>query len=403
MPVEVYIVALIGFLTVVGFGILAPSLPSLADEFNVGATAMSIAISGFAAARLVSNLVFARYLKKFRLRTVLWAGLLLQAVFSIIASLATDFTVFITLRSLSGIGSASFTIASTALILVLVPPEIRGRAMAIFAGATGFGTVSGPVVGGALAVFGARVPFFVYGCALAVAALTTFIALRRVRDARTLDTDSGMVGRGPIAVVRHLAGDKLIVAALACQLVSGWIFYGFRTANLPLHLDVLGYSTAAIGGLLAVGAFSQIAGSSFAGPLSDRIGRRTPALIGLGIGFAGVGGLLFAAEPWIAIVTFVLIGIGGGTIASVNPTILGDSPRGQSSLALGMFWVVSDLAAVAGPLVSGLLTDTLDFTYAVYAALVLMVIAAMALLRIGGGRVRSTLPGAGPSPEPSAS
>jgi len=168
MPVEVYIVALIGFLTVVGFGILAPSLPSLADEFNVGATAMSIAISGFAAARLVSNLVFARYLKKFRLRTVLWAGLLLQAVFSIIASLATDFTVFITLRSLSGIGSASFTIASTALILgARTAGRVRGRAMAIFAGATGFGTVSGPVVGGALAVFGARVPFFVYGCALA--------------------------------------------------------------------------------------------------------------------------------------------------------------------------------------------------------------------------------------------
>lgn len=397
LPGEVWIISLIGFLVVAGFGVLSPSLPALAKEFNVGVTAMSVTVSGFAAMRLLANLAFARFLRSFRLYSVLWAGLLWQAVLSVIASFAPDFTSFIVLRSLSGLGSAAYTIASTALILILVPPAIRGRGMAIFAGATGLGTVGGPVIGGLFVDFGARVPIFVYGLALGIAGVVTVLALRRARDARTADAGKkpGDSGGSRLAAFTGLFSDKLILAAMMCQLVNGWIFYGFRTANIPLQMDVLGYSGAAIGALLAVASVTQILGSSIAGPVSDSIGRRSPQLVGLAFGVVSVAGLLFAGELWVAIALFALIGLAGGIVHTVNPTIMGDSPRGTSSFSLSVFWVVSDLAAVLGPIVSGALTEAWGFSAAVYAAIALTVPAFIAVSLIGPGKPQAGTSSAG--------
>lgn len=397
VPVEVYFVALVGFLVSSGFGILAPSLPALGHEFHVGATAMSVTVSGFAAARLIANLGFARYLKRFPLRSVLGFGLLVQALLSVVAAFAPDYTTFIVLRSISGVGSAAFTIASTAFILVLVPPEARGKGMAIYAGAMGVGAVSGPVLGGMLVGFGARVPIGVYGFALLLAAITTFVALRRAKALRTHEERSerspGLRGVGEM--LREFARDRLIVAALMCQVVSGWIFYGVRNANIPLQLDVLGYSTAMVGILLAIASITQIAGSSFAGPLSDRSGRRFPMMIGLAIGVVAVGGLVFAEATWVAVGTHVLIGIAGGMLMAVAPTILGDSPRGTNSIAIASFWIVSDVAAIIGPIATGAITESLDFDLAVIVAVALLLIAAVAVWRIGPPRLRT-------SPQPEA-
>lgn len=388
IPAEVYVVSLVSFLVASGFGILAPSLPALGHEFDVGATAMSVTVSGFAAARLLANLGLARYLKNFPLRTVLGIGLLIQSAFSIAAAVAPDYASFITLRTLSGLGSAAFTLASTALILILLPDRIRGRGMAIYAGASGVGTVSGPVLGGILVGFGARVPIAVYGGLLLLAAITTFLALRRVRSVHTRESEGPAVGglRGLGGALRSLLSDRLIVAALMASVVDGWVFYGVRNANIPMQLDVVGYSAAMIGFLLALASVTQLLGSSVSGPLSDRAGRRGPLLVGLVLGIVSFGSLAFVGETWVAVASHVLIGIAGGILLTLAPTILGDSPRGTSAMAMALFWVVSDLAAVIGPVATGILTETIDFDYGLLAAIVLMLLAMGAAWRIGPSR-----------------
>ncbi len=78
LPAPVYVIASVGFLSALGIGVIAPILPTLGHFFGVGTTAMSMAISGLAAARLAANLVFARYLDRWSLTWVLGLGLLLQ-------------------------------------------------------------------------------------------------------------------------------------------------------------------------------------------------------------------------------------------------------------------------------------------------------------------------------------
>lgn len=402
MPREVITVSLIGFIVTLGFGVIGPSLPALGEEFGAGTTLMSVAISGFAVARLATNLAFTAFLDRWRLRTVLWTGLLLQSVCSVGAGLAPDYVGFIVLRSVSGVGSAAFTIASSALLLALAPDTARGRAMSVFAAATALGTVSGPAVGGLFAVIDPRLPLLVYGGALAAASLATLVLLRRAKDVTAtraeIAPESAAKARWPI--VHALVSDRLFAAAVACQVVGGWVFYGMRTTTMPLDLAGLGYTVGTIGLLLSAGSVAQIIGSSGAGPLSDRRGRVLPIATGLVMTVGSLGAFVFAASPVAAILAFVLLGLAGGAVVSVSTAMLGDSRFGRTASGIGVYWVAMDAAAIVGPLVSGLVAEAAGFSSAYLVAGVLTAAAIVIVLRAGGGR--GTRAHRDPSPDPSS-
>lgn len=107
LPRAVWTLSSVTFLTTMGFGVVGPALPSLADLFQISVTAASIAISGFAAFRLMANIGFGGLLKHWRLRTVLFYGLLLQAGCSLLTGVAPDGIPFLVFRSISGLGSAA--------------------------------------------------------------------------------------------------------------------------------------------------------------------------------------------------------------------------------------------------------------------------------------------------------
>ncbi|HEX2300824.1 MAG TPA: MFS transporter, partial [Pseudonocardiaceae bacterium] len=52
LPREVWVLVAVSFVIAVGFGIVAPALPSFARSFNVSVTAASLVVSAFALMRL---------------------------------------------------------------------------------------------------------------------------------------------------------------------------------------------------------------------------------------------------------------------------------------------------------------------------------------------------------------
>jgi MFS family permease len=356
----------------------------LAHLYGVGAAAASLAISGFAAMRLVANLAFSRVLKYWKLRLVLSIGLVVQAICAFASGLAPDFVTFIIFRSVGGLGSAAFTISSTALLVATVPKEIRGRAMSVFFGGTSLGTVSGPAVGGALAVISPRLPLLSYGASVLIASVLAFVLLKNYRDVRATRADipeGGVIGSRR-SVVSGFLSDRVFIAVLSCQLIAGWVFYGMRSGTMPLFLSGLGYSTAVIGILVTVAALVQVGAAQLAGPLSDSRGRYQPIIFGLGMAACSIVVIgLFAQHLPGAIVGFVMYGLASGSVASVSAALLGDSGRGTNPTALSLYWIVSDTSAVVGAFVSGVLAQFLGFQVSFALAVVLIATAMFAVIR----------------------
>src|SRR2546429_6180769 len=75
-------------------------------------------------------------------------------------------------------GSAMFSVSAKAQLLSSVPAGQRGRASGLFSGGFLLGGISGPAVGGLVAAWSLRAPFFIYGALLVVPAVIAAVVLR---------------------------------------------------------------------------------------------------------------------------------------------------------------------------------------------------------------------------------
>lgn len=88
---------------------------------------------------------------RFGRRRMFVGGLAVFTVASVACALSTDIGMLIVARALQGVGAALVLPLSLTLISAIFPPEQRGRAMGLYLGLTGFATLSGPFIGGAIA------------------------------------------------------------------------------------------------------------------------------------------------------------------------------------------------------------------------------------------------------------
>jgi MFS family permease len=362
LPREVAVLSVVAFCVALGFGILAPAIPVFAKSFEVTATQASAVISVFALMRLIGAVPAGWLVDRVGERSVLATGLSIVAVSSAVAGLSTSFDQLLVLRGVGGLGSAMFTVSAMALLLRSVGPEQRGRAAGAFQGGFLLGGVAGPAVGGLVTGISIRLPFFVYAATLGVAVIVVVTMLAHTHLREKDDTAPALgdpaEARGWPAL-RHALRQRAYVTALVVNLGSGFTNFGLRSAIVPLFVVYsLGLSPAWTGyGLLAsavVQAFLLLP----AGRMADTRGRK-PALI-LGTGATAIGFAILAVTG--AIPPFLLgmavLGAGAAFLGSAPAAVVGDITGGRrSGPIVAAFQMMSDVGAVAGPIIAGLIVD----------------------------------------------
>lgn len=124
----------------------------------------------------------------------------------------------------------------------------------------------------------------------------------------------------------HLKTD---IARLQASKVLRSLGQGALLVTFALYLSELGWSAAAIGGLLSLGALYQATFSLPVGLLSDRIGRK-PFVIGYEVGIVLAAALALLSEHPVAItIASVLGAFGRGQVGMVGPA----APAEQAWLA----------------------------------------------------------------------
>src|SRR5215469_9436225 len=178
LPREVAILSSVSFTVALGYGIVAPSIPAFARQFGVSTAAAASVISAFALMRVVGALPAGRLVDRFGERRTMAAGIVIVAVSSVLAGFSGSFVQLIVLRGIGGIGSAMFGVSAQTLLLGSVSSAQRGRASGLYTGGFLLGSISGPALGGLVAAWSLRAPFFIYGAMLTVPAAIALTVLR---------------------------------------------------------------------------------------------------------------------------------------------------------------------------------------------------------------------------------
>ena len=361
LPADIWVLVAAAFAVAIGYGLVAPVLPQFATSFDVSVTAASVVVSAFAFFRLVFAPAGGVLVDRLGERWVYMSGLLIVVVSTLATGLAQTYWQLLVFRGLGGLGSTMFTISAMALITRLSPPGARGRVAGLYATAFLIGNIGGPVLGGLLAQFGMRVPFFVYAATLLVA---TGVVAVFLRGGRRPSPDDGTPEKEPLLLPEALR-DSGYRAALVSSFVNGWTSFGVRVAIIPLFAAANFDAGAGVAGTalasFAVGTASVI---SLAGWLTDRYGRRP-----LVIGGLLVSGLTTIALGWcdtvpLLVAASVVAGMGAGVLnpaqqAAVADVIGADRAGGK---VLATFQMASDSGAILGPVVVGVVVDRMGYT-----------------------------------------
>ena len=361
---------LVAFCVAVGFGVLVPVLPVFARSFGVGNTEVGAVISAFALMRLISSPFCGWLIKIFSERIIMATGIFIVAISSGLAGISRSYLQLLALRGVGGIGSAMFTVSAFTLLLTSVEAGVRGRAAGFFQAGFLIGGITGPAVGGVLAAISLTAPFFFYAGTLVVAGTVGLVLLRR-RSAEPAENAESVVS------FRAVVGDARYQAACATNLAQGWTSFGVRSSLVPVLVVELLHRPASWTGIaFACAAVVQTIAVGPAGRFTDTVGRRPAMILGGTVAAVSIMAVPFAPNIWLLIVVLCLYGVASAFLGTAPAAAVGDVAGSRSGTAVAIFSMCSDIGAIIGPLVAGLLADTLSYAAAFGAGAVLMLVAA---------------------------
>ncbi len=346
LPPEVAILTSISFTVALGFGIVAPGIPAFARHFGVSTAAAATVISAFALMRVVGALPAGRLVDRFGEHWVMATGIAIVALSSILAGFSASLEQLIVLRGVGGLGSAMFSVSARTLLLVSVPGEHRGRASGLFSGGFLVGGISGPAIGGLVAAWSLRAPFFIYGGMLIIPAL---IAAAKLRDAPGRPAAADRRAARPLAELARALRSRAYLAASSANLADGFAVIGVRSAIVPLFVrDVLHRSAVWTGIGFGVVAVLNAAALLPGGRAADTWGRR-PVIIG-GCLASAAGLIMLAALPGLSgyLAALAVFGLGSGLLDVAPSAMIGDILGGGGGTVVASFQMAGDAGAVAG-------------------------------------------------------
>jgi MFS family permease len=361
------VLGLVAFCVAVGFGVLVPVLPVFARSFGVGNAEVGAVISAFALMRLISSPLCGWLIKIFSERIIMATGIFIVAISSGLAGVSRSYLQLLTLRGVGGIGSAMFTVSAFTLLLTSVEAGVRGRAAGFFQAGFLIGGITGPAIGGVLSAISLTAPFFFYAGTLVVAG-TVGLVLLRSRNAKPEDETAALVP------FRTVIRDIRYQAACFSNFAQGWTSFGVRSSLVPVLVVELLHRPASWTGIaFAIAAVAQTITVGPAGRFTDTVGRRPAMILGGTVAAVSIMAVPFAPNIWVLIVVLSLYGVASAFLGTAPAAAVGDAAGSRGGTAVAVFSMCSDIGAIIGPLVAGLLADTLSYpaAFGVGAALML--------------------------------
>ncbi|WP_344618340.1 MFS transporter [Dactylosporangium salmoneum] len=371
LPREVYVLSVVGGCVMLGLGLVLPVLPVYAATFGAGPTRIGALVALFALMRLATSPFCGRLGVRFGERRVLVAGLLLCAVSSALTAFAGSYGQLLVFRSLGGAGSVLFSVSALATLLAIAPADQRGRASAVFEAGFLLGGICGPALGGLLALIALSVPFMVYAVLLLAAAVLTMAVLRTGRTA------GAEPGRDVVRLPVLLRDRRYSVACLAA-LAQGWVLFGLRSALVPTVVVAWRHDVTWVGWAFTVSAVVQALLIMPAGRVVDRAGRRPAMIAGTGVAAAAITALVFVDSYAWLVVLLSVYAAGSALLNAAPAALIGDVVAGRAGSGVAVFSMCTDVGAVVGPVVVGLIAERVSVPAAFGSGAALLVVAFVA-------------------------
>ncbi len=338
---------------ITGWGIIIPVIPKLIEELINGSVSEAAIYGGwisvaYAFTQFVFSPIVGNLSDQFGRRPIILISLFGFSIDYIFLALAPTITWLFIGRIIAGITGASVSTAS-AYIADISTDENRAKNFGMVGAAFGIGFIIGPVMGGLLGQYGARIPFY----AAAILCVVNFIYGYFILP-ESLDKDKrrkfDWKRANPVGSFKFLKRNPQIsslVVTLVLLYIAGhavqtnWTYFtmykfSWTEKTVGISLGVIGLLVGAVqGGLVRW--------------LNPRIGNERSIYYGLIFYALGMVLFAFATESWMMFLFLIPYCLGGIAGPALQAVITGSVAKNEQGELQGVLTSLVSATAIVGP------------------------------------------------------
>ncbi|MNW37637.1 Tetracycline resistance protein, class B [compost metagenome] len=376
------------FLIFTGIGLVIPIMPTYMTELNISGSIVGLMVAAFSLTQLLFSPVAGRLSDKLGRKKIIVVGMLIFALSEWLFGFASSAVLLFAARMLGGIGAALIMPAVMAYTADVTSMEDRATGMGYINAAITTGFIIGPGIGGYIAEFGIRVPF--YGAAVAglVAAIATMIVLPESKS--TAERATGNSGGKLTAVPekRENIVQQIMKSVREPYFLSLIIVFvsSFGLANYETVFGLFvdhrfGFTAKDIAFIITFGSISgAVVQVTIFGWILKTFGEEKVVSFCLIVASLSVVLTLVVHKYWlIVLVTFIVF----LSIDILRPTISTQISRmadNQQGYIAGLNSAFTSLGNIAGPVIAGFLFD-INVNYPFLSASIVLLVCFVLSLR----------------------
>jgi MFS family permease len=334
------------------FAVVPPLVPQLVRSVGLTTTEVGVLVAAYPAGVLLAAIPSMALVDRRGVRAATLAGIGVLIAATLGFAWGTNAIVLDAARFVQGVGGAVAWAGALAWLTSTTSSARRGSVIGGAIGAALIGMVIGPAIGAAASQLG-RGPVF-----SAMAVVLLLLAL-----AAPTSAPASSPRRGSVRALLRLIRSRRAAIGNALLLVIG-IVGGTMWSLMPLLVAHRSGGPEVIAAILATGYLLASLLNVFVGRLSDRIGRLTPTLVGLGI-----AALLLPTLPLVnSLILLALVSVIAQASVSAlwTPTaamVSDGAEGGASGQAVGVATMNAAWAAggAIGPIIAARLADASGF------------------------------------------
>lgn len=347
---------------ITGWGLIIPVLPQLIKDLTGGDVSSAAQWAGwlgfaYAITQFIFSPIVGSLSDQVGRRPVLLFSLFGFGIDYILLALAPSMAWLFAGRIIAGITGSSITTAS-AYIADISTTETRAKNFGMIGAAFGVGFILGPVLGGLLGQFGARVPFWTASALCLLNWLYGYFVLPESlgKEHRRAFSWSSAIPFKSLLNLRKYPSITALIFSLTLVYIAGhavqsnWSFYGIERFNwnekmIGISLGVVGLLVGLVqGGLVRV--------------INPKIGNEKSIYLGLLLYTLGMVLFGLATETWMMFLFLIPYCLGGICGPALQAIISGQVPPNQQGELQGALTSLMSVTSIVGP---PLMTNTFAY------------------------------------------
>jgi SHS family lactate transporter-like MFS transporter len=368
------------------FFVVVFTLPALAQDFHTDIPAMAATIAVTLAFRPVGALIFGLMADRYGRRLPLMLDLVFYSIIEVLSGFAPNYTTFLILRALFGIGMGGEWGVGASLAMEKVPARWRG----VLSGLLQEGYAVGYLLAACCYFFvfphwGWRPMFFIGG----LPALLALFVRYRVKESavwqKTRHESWSGLGRAIVA------NWKLFLYLTALMMMMNFSSHGTQDMYPTFLKEQRGFSPRQVATIAVIFNLGALSGGVVFGLLSDRFGRRRGMMAALGLAILLIPLWAYSPlTPWLVLGAFLMQFMVQGAWGVIPAHITELSPDSVRGFLPGFAYQCGVLLAGSVGYVEALFAR--HWTYAAAMALTALTIFTVGLVVIALGPERRGTP-----------